>query len=321
VAAFVFGGVEEDRTPDLRIANAALSQLSYHPEKSADSTRSAGTRQIAGSGGYNRSKHGPEIILDINPPYGYQEIVPLAKTHKVLLPAERRLPVLFRNLTALPLSFVEFAPAVHDYPIAFISGDSGSTFVAMAILGLEARQNLFVTGDDRWDAGVYLPAYVRRYPFCMTRVTVDGQEQTERIACVEKRAINAKGEALYDDNGEPLPAWDHLRKLLFEFEADLARTEELCRKLNELRLLETFTAQVAPQGEAPIALTGMYRVSEEKLNALPAGTLQELARNGMLSRVYAHLLSLDNFQRLLDRRSRLRTREKPARRVDPNKLN
>ena len=35
VAAYCFGrrncGVEEDRTPDLRIANAALSQLSYHP--------------------------------------------------------------------------------------------------------------------------------------------------------------------------------------------------------------------------------------------------------------------------------------------------
>jgi hypothetical protein len=27
------GGVEEDRTPDLRIANATLSQLSYHPER------------------------------------------------------------------------------------------------------------------------------------------------------------------------------------------------------------------------------------------------------------------------------------------------
>jgi hypothetical protein len=313
--------VEEDRTPDLRIANAALSQLSYHPEKRADSTRSAGVRQIDGSGGYNQSTHSLEIILDINPPYGYQEIVALAKTHKVLLPAERKLPVLFRNLTALPLSFTEFAPVVHDYPIAFISGDSGSTFVAMAILGLEAQQNLFVANDDTWDAGVYLPAYVRRYPFCMTRVTVDGQEQSERIACVEKRAVNAKGEALYDSKGESLPVWDHLRKLLFEFEADLARTEELCRKLQELRLLETFTAQVAPHGEAPIALTGMYRVSEEKLQALPAGALQELARNGMLSRVYAHLLSLDNFQRLLDRRSQLRTRQKPARKVDPKKLN
>ncbi len=27
----LFGGVEEDRTPDLRIANATLSQLSYDP--------------------------------------------------------------------------------------------------------------------------------------------------------------------------------------------------------------------------------------------------------------------------------------------------
>ena len=31
VATWKCGGEEEDRTPDLRIANAALSQLSYHP--------------------------------------------------------------------------------------------------------------------------------------------------------------------------------------------------------------------------------------------------------------------------------------------------
>lgn len=259
--------------------------------------------------------------MDINPPYGYQEIIPLAKTHKVLLPAERRLPVLFRNLTALPLSYTEFAPAVHDYPITFISGDAGKSFVAMAILGLEAQQNLFVGDDDAWVEGVYLPAYVRRYPFCMTRVTVDGKEQSERIACVEKRAVNARGEALYDGKGEPLPVWEHLRKLLFEFEADLARTEELCRKLHELQLLEPFSAQAAPHGESPITLTGMYRVAEERLQSLPGGTLQELARNGMLSRIYAHLLSLDNFQRLLERRAMRRARENPVGRIDPKKLN
>ena len=32
------GGDEEDRTPDLRIANATLSQLSYHPVEGADFT-------------------------------------------------------------------------------------------------------------------------------------------------------------------------------------------------------------------------------------------------------------------------------------------
>jgi hypothetical protein len=32
VATWMCGGEEEDRTPDLRIANAALSQLSYLPD-------------------------------------------------------------------------------------------------------------------------------------------------------------------------------------------------------------------------------------------------------------------------------------------------
>ena len=46
----VLGGEEEDRTPDLRIANAALSQLSYGPtmlpEQGADLTMTAHMRAI-----------------------------------------------------------------------------------------------------------------------------------------------------------------------------------------------------------------------------------------------------------------------------------
>jgi len=261
--------------------------------------------------------------VEIKPPYGYQEIVPLAKTHRVLLPETRKLPVLFRNLTAMPLSFTEFAPAAHDFPITFISGDGGKSFVAMAIFGLEPQQNLFVTKDDSWDTQVYIPAYVRRYPFCMTRVTVDGQEQAERVACVEKRALKPKGEALYDGKGAPLPVWENRLKLLFEFEADLARTEQMCKRFQELQLLETFAAQAVPVGEPQITLTGMHRISEEKLHALPPDTLKELANNGMLARAYIHLLSLNNFQRLLDRRATRRSSAsaKPAKPTDPRTLN
>lgn len=259
--------------------------------------------------------------MNIKPPYGYQDIVPLTKTLRVQLQESRRLPTPFRGLSALPLSFSEFAPAVRDYPIAFISSDAGKSFIAMALLGVEAQQNLFVDGNDVWDAAAYLPAYVRRHPFCMTRVSVNGKEQIERVACVEKNAVQPKGAALFDDKGEPLPVWDGLRKLLFEFEADLMRTEEMTRKLQELQLLEPFTAQAAPTGEPPITLTGMHRVSEEKLHALPAETLKELARSGMLARIYLHLLSLGNFQRLLDRRAARRAQEKKAPRVDPKKLN
>jgi hypothetical protein len=50
-------------------------------------------------------------------------------------------------------------------------------------------------------------------------------------------------------------------------------------------------------------MSGMHRVSEQKLNALPADKLKELAQTGVLARVYCHLLSLTNFTRLLDRRA------------------
>jgi hypothetical protein len=192
----------------------------------------------------------------------------------------------------------------------------------MAVLGLENQQNLFVAADGGWDATVYVPAYVRRYPFCMTRITVNGQEQPERVACVEKRAINDKGEALHNARGEPLPAWEERKKLLFEYEADLVRSDEMARALAGLGLLETFSMQAIPNEGSPLAMTGMYRVAEEKLGALAPEKLKELTQQGILARVYSHLISLNNFGRLLDRRAGL-TRQAAASAPprNPRKLN
>jgi hypothetical protein len=242
--------------------------------------------------------------MDIKPPYGYQEIVPLTKQHRVVLPEGRKLPHVFRTMTVLPLSFTEFTVGCRDYPIAFVGADA-TNVIAMAVLGLENQQNLFVTPDGSWEAASYLPAYVRRYPFCMTRVTVDGKEQAERVACVEKRALSDRGEVLHDGKGEPLPTWEERKKLLFEYENDLVRSEEMCRELVGLQLLETFTMQAVPNQGAPISMTGMYRVSEQKLAELAPEKLKELTVRGVLSRVYAHLISLANFGRLLDRRAAL----------------
>ena len=241
--------------------------------------------------------------MDIRPPYGYQEVVPLTRQHRVVLPETRKLPLVFRTLTAVPLSFTEFSVACRDLPIAFVSGDGSGPYVPMAVLGLENQQNLFVTRDNAWEENIYLPAYVRRYPFCMTRVTVDGKEQAERVACVEKRAISDKGEALFDNKGEPLPSWQERQKLLFEYETDLARSEEMCRSLAQLELLEPFTMQAVPNQGTPLSMTGMYRVAEQKMADLPGDKLKELAQSGILSRVYSHLISLSNFGRLLDRRT------------------
>ena len=243
--------------------------------------------------------------MQISPPYGFDEIVPLDKTQRVALPRTRTLPPVFRRMNPVPVSFTEFIPASRDYPLVFISRDNGRSYSPMAITGLEQRQNLFVLGDNAWDRRAYLPAYVRRYPFCMTRVSVDGKERPERVACVEKSALADKGDALFDDKGEATPEWAALQKLLFEYEADLARTEEFCKVLTLLGLLEPFAMQATPDSGEPLALTGMFRVAEQKLVALEPARLKELTANGVLARIFAHLMSLDNFRRLLERRAAL----------------
>lgn len=241
--------------------------------------------------------------MEINPPYGFQEIVALTKVQRVLLPKGPVLPVVFRTMNPLPVSYAEFPIASRDYPLVFISTDQGASFVSMLVLGFAPQQNLFVTAENTWDPNAYLPAYVRRYPFCMTRVNVDGREAPERVACVEKRAVTDKGEKLFDDKGSPTPEWEVRQKLLFEYEADLARTEEMCKLLAQHQLLEPFTMQATPNVGEPLQLSGMFRVDEARLAGLDATVLKDLVQKGVLGRIYAHLLSLENFQRLLGRRA------------------
>jgi hypothetical protein len=258
--------------------------------------------------------------MQITPPYGFQEIVVLAKTHRVLLPQERTLPSVFLRMNPMPVSFTEFAVAGRDYPLVFVSTDEGKTFGAMLVLGFEAHQNLFIEPDQTWDPTAYVPAYVRRYPFCMTRVTVDGKEAPERVACVAKSALSDEGTSLFDEQGNALAEWEQRQKLLFEYEADLNRTEEMCKLLARHRLLEPFAVQANPNAGDPLQLTGMYRVNEAKLKELSANIVKSLVQDGVLSRIYAHLHSLDNFGRMLDRRARV-VAESAIQVPDKNKLN
>jgi hypothetical protein len=63
--------------------------------------------------------------------------------------------------------------------------------------------------------------------------------------------------------------------------------------------------QATPKGEGakPLQLTGMSRVAEKKIEDLNSAQLKNLVRKGILPRIYMHLLSLENFGRLLDRRA------------------
>lgn len=239
--------------------------------------------------------------MQINPPFGYKEIVPLYKNSKVKLPAPGAVPGFCRQLNAIPISYTEFSIACRDYPLVFTSGDEGETYAPVAVLGLTNGENLFLA-DGAWEKNAYVPAYVRRYPFCMARVNLDKVEQADRLICVEKAFLDDAGVAMFDAEGNPLPKWQPIEKLLQEYEADLERSREMSGILSDYALLEPFAMQAQTKAGAAMNLTGMYRVDEKKIGALNASQLKNLIKKGVMGRIYAHLISLDNFARLLDRK-------------------
>jgi hypothetical protein len=215
--------------------------------------------------------------------------MPLQKTHRVLLPGDGATPEFCRKLNALAVSASEFVAAGRDYPIVFASGDAGKSFAPVIILGFEHGINLFVDAAGEWDRSCYFPAYVRRFPFCLSQ---------ERVVCVVKSYVDKGGVALHDKAGKATPQWQPIEALLAGFQVDLERTAQFCTALLRLELLERFSAEMK---EPQVKVAGMARVSEQKLRALAPAQLKALAEKGYLGLIYAHLHSLQGFGRLAER--------------------
>lgn len=198
------------------------------------------------------------------------------------------------RLHAVFLTLPEFIAASRSCPVAFTQ--AGSEWQPAMIVGLADGQNLCVDAQGDWRPDYYLPAYVRRYPFC-TAVTT--RQDGERVVCVDEEGLAAGPPFLFDARGEETPTWRELDKLIKDMEIASRQTSLFCQRVSELGLLEPFDATLSPVAGASRRLTGLWRVEESRLNALPADVIVELMRSGFLSRLYAHLMSLDNFQRLL----------------------
>ena len=88
--------------------------------------------------------------MKIEPPLGYEQITPLRKNHKVVLPRmAEEIPAVFHRLHAMPISLAEFGPASRDYPIVFVSADEGKTFSAvnLALAQSHLAESSVLLGD------------------------------------------------------------------------------------------------------------------------------------------------------------------------------
>jgi hypothetical protein len=234
-------------------------------------------------------------------PPGYGTVVPLDKqAHAGLgLPAESNYQWC-SALNAVFLNASEFGRASLDFPIAFTRDEQSGEFMPIAVLGMKAKQNLFVSSEGQWRPQSYIPAYFRRFPFCIAEVPMPNGEAAQRMICVQENCLRPSKTPLFDVHGNPTTIWPPILKLLEAIEATRQQTRVLVRRLEALELLVPFDAIAVPRQGEQLRLQGMFRVDEEKLQAIPGKDLRTMMKRGELRAVYAHLISLENFGRLLD---------------------
>ena len=203
-----------------------------------------------------------------------------------------------QHVNSLPLMAVEFPNAAPEYAIVFAGADDA--IVPAVVLGMRADENLYLAGKGEWKAK-YIPAFVRRYPFVFAG-SKDGKTFT---LCIDEsfQGFNrdGRGQRLFGDDGKPTNYVEKVLKFLEQYQIEHRRTQALCKKLKELDLLEPMRANFKFGSGEERALTGFMAVSRERLKALDAGALAELAKTDQLELVYLHLQSLRNFSAMTER--------------------
>jgi hypothetical protein len=236
-------------------------------------------------------------------PLLYTALEPLnSNTHrKMHIRAVEKAPVV-ATTHAIPATVDEFTLLARHYPIIFAVGESP---VPLALMGLTEGVNAFLDENGvALEPNLYIPAYIRRYPFLLARLNPASDELS---LCFDStsEAIGQfdDGQPLFDGES-PSDATKAILEFCEQFETAGQRTSAFMEDLKKSGLLMDGEVAIQPEGyEQPFIYRGFQMVDEEKLRELRGDELRKMNQNGMLPLIYAHLFSLaqmrDVFQRQL----------------------
>jgi hypothetical protein len=200
----------------------------------------------------------------------------------------------------VPITVNEFGVAAGSYPVIFAGADK----TPLAVMGARAGDNVFVSPNGEVDPEAYLPAFVRRYPF----VFAADNAGDRLVLCVDRAApmIGENPDVPLFNGDQPSQYTQEAMEFCKEFERHRRATEEFLKITTEFDLFETKTVSLQnrnPDGsEAPAQTIAEYfAIDEEKLNKLPTEQFMRLKETGALGPIYAHMVSLLQWPKVIQR--------------------
>jgi hypothetical protein len=202
-----------------------------------------------------------------------------------------------KTVNSVPLLGVEFVVAAADHPIVFAR--NGDVIFPAALLGLRAEVNDHVDFDGSWQGG-YLPAFLRRHPFVFSRP--EGEIEGTYTLCIDEASPrlnrNGRGMPLFETDGSQSETLKNALAFAVEFQNQFHKTQDFCRRLESLNLLEEAQARYRDATGAEGSMGGFSVINREKLQRIPHDRMLHLFRSDELALCYAHLHSLQNILKL-----------------------
>lgn len=200
---------------------------------------------------------------------------------------------------AIPLTAEEFVHASRNYPIVFSISDNP---VPLALMGLNEGVNTFFDDSGKQLEPVYVPAYARRYPFMLAKLTPETEELS---LCFDPTSdligVYPEGNRLFE-NEQPTEACNATLEFCRNFEEAGFRTSAFVEELMKHSLLMDGEVSIQQTGnEVPFIYRGFKMIDQEKLRDLRGDVLRTMNQNGMLALVYAHLFSLEHMSDIFAR--------------------
>ena len=155
--------------------------------------------------------------MNITIPPGYKGLVALDKEiHKGKGVVTNRRAAFAAGLTGVYILAAEFVQASRHYPIVFAQDQASGEFMPIAVTGLNQDENLFVGTDGEWLKDMYVPAYVRRWPFFGVRITGEEAKNGNILICVDDAGLEASSTTVFDTSGNPSTDFQPIQTLISE---------------------------------------------------------------------------------------------------------
>ncbi|NYT40704.1 SapC family protein [Sphingomonas sp. R-74633] len=192
----------------------------------------------------------------------------------------------------------EFAEAQREFAILF-RRDPKEGLQAVALLGLDRDENLFLDGD-RWTSR-HIPLILQRGPF-LIGLNPEGGAPTIQIDLDDPRVGATDGEPLFLPHGGQTRYLDHVGKLLAAIHVGMGDAPAIYAAFDALGLIQPVALELMLDDERRYVIHDHEVLSAEKLAALGPDALDQLNRAGHLGTAFLLVASLGNMAQLIERK-------------------